>query len=86
MNLGCEELNGEDTLEFGCREVPAKGDRLLWQVDYAVTSSLASDVAALQNGVAGIDGNLSVATSVQVVESAVTTAINDLDELAGLDF
>ena len=26
-----EELNGEDTLEFECREVPAKGDRLLWQ-------------------------------------------------------
>ncbi len=25
-----EELNGEDTLEFECREVPAKGDRLLW--------------------------------------------------------
>ena len=28
-----EELNGEDTLEFECREVPAKGDRLLWQDD-----------------------------------------------------
>lgn len=26
-----EELNGEDTLDFECREVPAKGDRLLWQ-------------------------------------------------------
>lgn len=26
-----EELNGEDTLEFECSEVPAKGDRLLWQ-------------------------------------------------------
>ena len=26
-----EELNGEDTLEFECRDVPAKGDRLLWQ-------------------------------------------------------
>lgn len=26
-----EELNGEDTLEFECREVPAKGDRLLWR-------------------------------------------------------
>lgn len=25
-----EELNGEDTLEFQCREVPEKGDRLLW--------------------------------------------------------
>jgi len=48
------------------------------QVDYAVT--------ALQNNVAGIDGNLSVATSVQVAESTVTTAIDDLDELADLDF
>ena len=36
--------------------------------------------------VAGIDGNLSVATSVQVVENTVTTAIDDLDELADLDF
>lgn len=25
-----EELNGEDTLEFECREAPAKGNRLLW--------------------------------------------------------
>ena len=33
-----------------------------------------------------IDGNLSVATSVQVVESTVTEAIDDLDELADLDF
>ncbi len=56
------------------------------QVDYAVTSSLAADVAALQNDVAGIDGNLSVATSVQVVENTVTTAIDDLDELGDLDF
>ena len=120
---------GEDTLEFECREVPAKGDRLLalarralvdavqpkvsyeidvaaldggdcalgdevavidssrtpeWrlkarvvkrvrtfgdavvcrmtigtvqQVDYAVTSSLAADVAALQDDVAGIDAS-----------------------------
>ena len=26
-----EELSGEDTLEFSCGEVPAKGDRLLWR-------------------------------------------------------
>ena len=56
------------------------------QADYAVTSSLAADVATLQDDVAGIDGNLSVATSVQVVESTVTEAIDDLDELANLDF
>lgn len=51
------------------------------QVDYAVTSSLAADVAALQDDVAGIDGYLSVATSVQVVESTVTEAIDDLHAL-----
>ncbi|NHM15798.1 hypothetical protein GMI69_03810 [Eggerthellaceae bacterium zg-887] len=56
------------------------------QVDYAVTSVLAADVAALQNDVAGIDGNLSVATSVQVVESTVTEAIDDLDEPSEVDF
>ncbi len=26
-----EELNGGDTIELCCREVPAKGDRLLWR-------------------------------------------------------
>ena len=56
------------------------------QVDYAVTSSLAADVAALQNDVAGIDGNLSVATSTVYVQETVTEAIDELDELADLDF
>ncbi|WP_417118847.1 phage tail spike protein [Olsenella phocaeensis] len=28
-----EELGGEDTLEFECRDVPAKGDRLVWHDD-----------------------------------------------------
>lgn len=55
-------------------------------VDYAVTSSLAADVAALQDDVAGIDGNMSVATSVQVVENTVTEAIDDLDELSEVEF
>lgn len=55
-------------------------------VDYAQVSALAADVAALQDDVAGIDGNLSTAASVTVVESAVTTAIDDLDELSDLDF
>ena len=55
-------------------------------VDYAVTSSLAADVAALQDDVAGIDGNLSVATSTTYVQETVTEAIDDLDELADLDF
>lgn len=56
------------------------------QADYAVGSAPAADVAALQDDVAGIDGNLSVATSVQVVESAVTEPIDDLDELSEADF
>ena len=55
-------------------------------VDYAVTSSLAADVAALQDDVAGIDGNMSVATSTVYVQETVTEAIDDLDELADLDF
>jgi len=55
-------------------------------VDYAVTSALAADVAALQDDVAGIDGNLTTAASVQVVESTVTEAIDDLDELSEVQF
>ena len=55
-------------------------------VGYAQVSALAADVAALQDDVAGIDGNLSTAASVQVVNSTVTTAIDDLDELGELDF
>ncbi|MBQ9000909.1 MAG: phage tail protein [Eggerthellaceae bacterium] len=55
-------------------------------VDYAVTSALAADVAALQDDVTGIDGNLTTAASVQVVESTVTGAIDDLDELGDLEF
>lgn len=55
-------------------------------VDYAVTSSLAAGAAALQDDVAGIDGNPSVATSVRVVESTVATAIDDLDDLDELNF
>lgn len=55
-------------------------------VDYAQVSALAADVATLQDDVVGIDGNLSTAASITVVESTVTTAIDDLDELAELDF
>lgn len=55
-------------------------------VDYAQVSALAADVATLRDDVVGIDGNLSTAASVTVVESAVTTAIDDLDELGDLDF
>jgi hypothetical protein len=36
--------------------------------------------------VTGIDGNLTTAASVAVVENTVTTAIDDLDELAEVEF
>lgn len=80
--------------EGPCGEARAFGDAVIChvtigtarQADYAVGSAPAADVAALQDDVAGIDGNLSVATSVQVVESAVTEPIDDLDELSEADF
>ena len=56
------------------------------KADYEQVSALAADVATLQNDVVGIDGNLSTAASVTVVENTVTEAIDDLDELADLDF
>ena len=56
------------------------------RADYEQVSALVADVATLQNDVVGIDGNLSTAASVTVVESTVTTAIDDLDELGDLDF
>lgn len=76
------------------RRVRTFGDRVLARVtigtvqpvDYAKTASLAADVAALQNDVAGIDGNLSVATSTAYVQETVTEAIDDLDDLSGVDF
>ena len=55
-------------------------------VDYAQVSALAADVATLRNDVVGIDGNLTTAASVTVVENTVTTAIDDLDELAEVEF
>ena len=55
-------------------------------VDYASVSSIAADVAALQSDVTGIDGNLTTVASVAVVENTVTTAIDDLDELAEVEF
>ena len=48
--------------------------------------ALAADVATLRDDVVGIDGNLTTAASVTVVENTVTTAIDDLDELGDLDF
>ena len=43
-------------------------------------------MAQLQDDVAGIDGNLSVATSTTYVTETVTEAIDELDELGELDF
>ena len=76
------------------RRVRTFSDRVLARVtigtvqpaDYAVTSTLAADVAALQDDVTGIDGNLTTAASVERVEGTVTEAIDDLDDLSGLDF
>ena len=76
------------------RRVRAFGDSVVARVtigtvqpvDYASVSSLAADVAALQSDVTGIDGNLTTAASVTVVENIVTTAIDDLDELAKVEF
>ena len=43
-------------------------------------------MATLRDDVVGIDGNLTTAASVTVVENTVTEAIDDLDELSELDF
>ena len=45
-----------------------------------------ADVAALQNDVAGIDGQLSVATSTTYVQEAVTEAVDELVDLETLEF
>lgn len=55
-------------------------------VDYVQTATLAADVSALQDDVAGIDGNLSVTTSTTYVAETVTEAIDDLDELGEVEF
>lgn len=55
------------------------------QDDCAVGSAPAADVAVLQDDVAGSDGNPSVVISVQVMGSAVTEPVDDLDELSEVD-
>ena len=55
-------------------------------VDYAQTATLAADVAALQDDISGIDGNLTTAATTVYVESSVTQAIDDLDELSEVEF
>lgn len=56
------------------------------KANYEQMSALAADVATLQNDVVGIDGNLTSAASTERVTETVTEAIDDLDELADLDF
>ena len=72
--------------EFGETVVARVTIGTVQPVDYASVSSLAADVATLRDDVTGIDSNLSTVASVTVVENTVTTAIDDLDELADLDF
>ena len=56
------------------------------RADYMQASAIAADVAALQDDVAGIDGQISVATSTAYVQEAVTEAIDDLPDLEDLEF
>lgn len=56
------------------------------RADYMQASVLAADVATLQDDVAGIDGQISVATSTAYVQEAVTEAIDDLPDLEDLEF
>ena len=55
-------------------------------VDYASVSTLVADVAALQDDIMGIDGNLSTAASTEVVTEVVNDAIEDLDDLSEESF
>ena len=56
------------------------------RADYMQASAIAADVAALRDDVAGIDGQISVATSTEYVAEAVSEAIDDLEDLEGLEF
>ena len=55
-----------------------------WNADR--TAKVHSFGAVNFSDVTGIDGNLTTAASVTVVENTVTTAIDDLDELAEVEF
>lgn len=76
------------------RRVRTFGDAVVYRVtvgtaqqaDYEVQSALAADVAALQDDVAGIDGQISVATSTEYVQEAVAEAVDELVDLEGLEF
>lgn len=47
---------------------------------------MAADVATLRDDVVGIDGNLTSAASTERANETAAEAIDDLDELADLDF
>ena len=76
------------------RRVRTFGDAVLCRVtigtaqaaDYEVQSTLVADVAALQDDVAGIDGQISVATSTEYVDDVVAEAIDELPDLEDLEF
>lgn len=68
------------------RSVAVRKPRTVQKSDYEQVSMLSASVAALQDDVVGIDGNLSTAASVTIVENTVTEAIDGLDELADPDF
>ncbi len=68
------------------RERQTRGAR---QIDFggnADRRAIAADLATLRDDAVGIDDNLTTATSATVMESTVTTAIDDPDELENLDF
>ena len=56
------------------------------RADYEVQSGLVAEVAELRGDVAGIDGQLSVATSTTYVQEAVTEAVDELVDLETLEF
>lgn len=56
------------------------------RADYELVSGLTADVSALQEDVAGIDGNLSSAASAERVAETVSEAIGGLDDLGALEF
>ena len=60
-------------------------------VDYASVSTLSAHVAALQSDIVGNArfahyGNLTTAATTTYVETTVTDAVDDLDDLSELEF
>jgi phage minor structural protein len=68
--------------EVSCRATVGSAQR----ADYARLSTVAAEVEALQDDVAGIDGNLSAAVSAAAVEVAVRGAVDALGDLSDEEF